>query len=278
MTPTGFLRSFWMSIAGWNQEFLKGRFAGVWGLVLACGVVQPVLGGLYVGAGVGLEDVDTRYEQRGDVDLFPSLSLSNLIYSDRQDSADSPYTLGAFVGYQLELQRQGAWIAVQWDAELRGGTIEGKLSADGLKSDGTKVPDLVVEDWSFQAQSDRVLSAKVGTHISLLGVFDFAFYVLAGKREVTFEFERDFSICVESLNCTSDDQRRTATESRNPTFEQYVGGIGIEKRFGKTAIQMELRTNREGTTEWEGDHQDLRVPQQLSRRSVDFSFRIAQYF
>ena len=235
--------------------------------------------GIYIGTGVSLEDIKTRYDRRSDTKLFPSLSLSDLVFSGDDENNDTPYTLGGFIGYRLDASRQGAWMAVEFGATLRGDSVQGRLNATGITLDGTNVPSIVVEDWKFQAESDRSLVAKLGTYFNLFGFFDLSFYVLGGKREIGVEFVRNFDICTNVQGCTTQGSTATATETQKPTLEQWVGGVGIELGIGRrSALQFEMRFNDEGSAEWSDGNGDIEVPQSLSRESYDFSTRLVLQF
>ncbi|MXW53716.1 MAG: hypothetical protein F4X44_03710 [Gammaproteobacteria bacterium] len=235
--------------------------------------------GIYIGTGVGLEDIKTRYDRRSDTKLFPSLSLSDLVFSGDDENNDTPYTLSGFIGYRLDASRQGAWMAVEFGATLRGDSVQGRLNATGITLDGANVPSVVVEDWKFQAESDRSLVAKLGTYINLFGFFDLSFYVLGGKREIGVEFVRNFDICTNTQGCTTQGSIATATETQKPTLEQWVGGLGIELGIGRrSALQFEVRFNDEGSAEWSDSNGDIEVPQSLSRESYDFSTRLVLQF
>ncbi len=236
-------------------------------------------GGIYLGSGIALEDVKTRYDNRGDTKLFPTLSLSDLVFSEDKSGEGTPYTLGAFVGYRLDLQRQGTWLALEGSALLRGDTIEGSLSATGFTLDGSQLPNLIVEDWKFQAESDRSLVAKLGTYVTLFGFFDLSVYLLGGKREIGVAFERNFEVCTNDQGCTSPDQTSQATETRKPVLEQWVGGIGIEKFIGdRSALQLELRVNDEGSNSWKDSERNLEIPKELTTESYDLSLRLLLQF
>lgn len=248
-------------------------------LVAICSAVQLSAGGIYLGSGIGLEDVKTRYDNRGDTRLFPTLSLSDLVFSEDKSGDGTPYTLSAFLGYRLDLQRQGTWVALEASALLRGDTIEGSLSATGFTLDGSQLPNLLVEDWKFRAESDRSLVAKLGTYITLFGFFDLSVYMLGGKREVGVAFERNFEVCTNVQGCTAPDQRSQATETREPVLEQWVGGVGIEKFIGdRSAIQLELRLNDEGSNSWKDNERSLEIPKELTRESYDLSLRLLLQF
>lgn len=235
--------------------------------------------GIYVGTGVSLEDIKTRYDRRSDTKLFPSLSLSDLVFSGDDENNDTPYTLGGFIGYRLDASRQGAWMAVEFGATLRGDSVQGRLNATGITLDGTNLPSVVVEDWKFQAESDRTLVAKIGTYFNLFGFFDLSFYALGGKREIGVEFVRNFDICTNVQGCTTQGSTATATETRKPTLEQWIGGVGIELGIGRrSALQFEVRFNDEGSSEWSDENGDIEVPQTLSRESYDFSTRLVLQF
>ena len=156
--------------------------------IVSCACVGMILSsvtvaasGIYIGTGVGLEDIKTRYDRRSDTKLFPSLSLSDLVFSGDDENSDTPYTLGGFIGYRLDASRRGAWMAVEFGATLRGDSVQGRLNATGITLDGTNVPSVVVEDWKFQAESDRSLVAKLGAYVNLFGFFDLSIYVIGGK-------------------------------------------------------------------------------------------------
>ncbi len=241
--------------------------------------VTVVASGIYIGTGVGLEDIKTRYDRRSDAKLFPSLSLSDLVFSGDDENNDTPYTLGGFIGYRLDASRQGAWMAVEFGATLRGDSVKGRLNATGITLEGTDVPSIVVEDWKFQAESDRSLVAKIGAYVSLFGFFDLSFYVIGGKREIGVEFVRNFDICTNTQGCTTQGSTTTATETQKPTLEQWVGGVGIELGIGRrSALQFEVRFNDEGSAEWSDGNGDIEVPQSLSRESYDFSTRLVLQF
>ncbi|MCY3884641.1 MAG: hypothetical protein OXG24_06935 [Gammaproteobacteria bacterium] len=253
-------------------------------VLIACAVMllaslSVSASGIYIGAGVGLEDIKTRYDRRSDTKLFPSLSLSDLAFSGDDENNETPYTLGGFIGYRLDASRQGAWMAIELGAVLRGDSVKGRLNATGITLDGANVPSIVVEDWKFQAESDRSLVAKIGTYINLFGFFDLSFYVLGGKRQIGVEFQRNFDICTNVQGCTSQEPTTTATETRKPTLEQWVGGVGLELGIGRrSALQFELRLNDEGSSEWNDGEAGVEVPQSLSRESYDFSTRLVLQF
>ena len=254
------------------------RWLSLIGAILC--VYSPLnAGGIYLGSGIGLEDVKTRYDNRGDTSLFPTLALSELVFADDEGGEGTPYTLGAFIGYRLDLQRQGTWLALEANALLRSDAIDGSLAATGFTLDGNEIPNVVVEDWTFRAETDRSLVAKLGTYITLFGLFDFSIYVLGGKREIGVEFVRDFDICANVDGCSASNGRTTASETREPVLEQWVGGIGIEKFIGdRSAIQLELRVNDEASSEWNDDEEGIDVPQVLSSESYDLSLRFVLQF
>lgn len=246
---------------------------------MALSSVSTAASGIYIGTGVGLEDIKTRYDRRSDTKLFPSLSLSDLVFSGDDKNNDTPYTLGGFIGYRLDASRQGAWMALEIGATLRGDSIQGRLNATGITLNGMDIPSIVVEDWKFEAESDRSLVAKLGTYFNLFGFIDLSFYVLGGKREIGVEFVRNFDICTNVEGCTTQDATTTATETRKPTLEQWVGGLGVELGIGRrSALQFELRLNDESSSEWSDDNGDIEVPQSLSRESYDFSTRLVLQF
>ena len=247
-------------------------------LLVALGCSTHGQGFFYVGSGVGLEDFKARYDKRGDVDLFPSLSLSDLVFSDRDGGDGTPYSLSAFAGFRFELHTKGLWFGVQAETVFKSDVIEGRLAGVGNTVDGLTVQNLFEEDWTLQTDRDRSLVLRTGTVFSFLGIFDFSPYVVAGIREVEVEFERTFEICDALRLCQPMEQGTLTTDRRIPSLLQMILGIGIEKFIGeKISISFEARYSSEDDDEWEDLTNDVIVPASLSADSYDISLKFSVY-
>ena len=235
--------------------------------------------GLYVGSGVGLEDFKTQLDKHPDGNALPSLSLSDLVFSDGGGSSGTPYSLGAFAGYRVHMKDRGLWIAVQTELVLRGNATAGSLSGIGVNDEGELVTDVLAEDWSLRTESDRALIGKIGSVMTLLGLIDFSVYALAGIRELSVELSRTFEVCGVSHQCEPDEPTRSVSESHMPELTQWTIGLGIEKSIGdKTAIQIETRYTGTEKEEWIDEEGNMTTPLSISADRLDLSVNLAHYF
>lgn len=243
---------------------------------LACSTFAE--GTFYFGSGIGLENFKARYDKRGDTDLFPSLSLSDLVFSDRDGGDGTPYSLNAFTGMRIGLHARGLWFGIQAETVLRSDVIEGRLAGVGKTSDGFEISNLLEQNWTLRTDRDRSVVVRAGTVVSFLGILDFSPYVLAGLREIEVAFERTLEICGTKLVCQPGEQSTTTTEKRSPSMRQIVFGLGIEKFIGeKTSISFEARYSSEDDDTWEESTNDITTPSTLSTDSYDVSLKFSIY-
>ena len=232
----------------------------------------------YFGSGIGLENFKARYDKRADTDLFPSLSLSALVFNDRDGGEGTPYSLNAFTGIRIGLHEKGLWFGIQTETVLRSDVIEGRLAGVGKTTDGYEISNLLEQNWTLRTDRDRSLLVRAGTVVSFLGILDFSPYVVAGLREIEVAFERTLEICGTQLVCQPGEQSTTTTERRNPSLRQIVFGLGIEKFIGeKTSISFEARYSSEDDDKWEESTNDITTPSTLSTDSYDVSLKFSVY-
>lgn len=244
--------------------------------VLACSTSAE--GMFYFGSGIGLENFKARYDKRADTDLFPTLSLSDLVFSDRDGGDGTPYSLNAFTGIRIGMHAKGLWFGIQTETVLRSDVIEGQLAGVGKTRDGYEISNLLEQNWTLRTDRDRSLVLRVGTVVSFLGMLDFSPYVVAGLREIEVAFERSIEICGTKLVCQPGEQSTTTTERRKPTLRQMVFGLGIEKFIGeKTSISLEARYNSEDDDSWEESTNDISTPSSLSTDSYDLALKFSVY-
>lgn len=235
-------------------------------------------GGLYIGTGLSLSDFKARYDRRDSIDLFPSLNLKDLIL-EPENTADTPYYLNAFLGYRFAVQEQGLWFDLQFETVLRTDGIEGRLTGFGELTDGTNIEDIFSDDWTLETKRDRTAVVRLGTNVHVFGLFNLAPYMLGGFREIETSFERKFVVCGTKLVCAPGEQGNPATEFREPVFEQWVSGVGIEKTLGrKTLLQFEARFTTEATDEWKNTLNGVDVPSSISADSYEVALRLAFFF
>lgn len=235
-------------------------------------------GMFYFGSGIGLENFKARYDKRADTDLFPTLSLNDLVFNDKEGGDGTPYSLNAFTGVRIGLHAKGLWFGIQTETVLRSDVIEGRLAGVGTTTDGIEISNLLEQNWTLRTDRDRSLVVRAGTVISFLGVFDFSPYIVAGLREIEVAFERTIEICGSNLVCQQGEPSTTATERRNPSLRQLVFGLGIEKFIGeKTSISLEARYSSEDDDEWEESTNDIVTPSSLSTDSYDIALKFSVY-
>ena len=235
-------------------------------------------GMFYFGSGIGLENFKARYEQRGDKDLFPTLSLSDLVFSDRDGGEGTPYSLNAFTGIRISLHKKGLWFGVQTETVLKSDVVTGRLAGVGKTTDGSEISNLLEQNWTLRTDRDRSLVLRVGTVVSFLGLLDFSPYVIAGMRDVEVAFERSFEICGDKLVCNSGEQGTTTTERHTPSLRQMVVGLGIEKFIGeKTSLSIEARYSSEDDDSWDDSTNGFTTPSSLSTDSYNVSLRFSIY-
>ncbi|MXZ43788.1 MAG: hypothetical protein F4Z01_02235 [Gammaproteobacteria bacterium] len=249
---------------------------GVLLFVLACSASAE--GMFYFGSGIGLENFKARYDKRADTDLFPTLSLNDLVFNDRDGGDGTPYSLNAFTGIRIGLHAKGLWFGIQTETVLRSDVIEGRLAGVGKTRDGYEISNLLEQNWTLRTDRDRSLVVRVGTVVSFLGMLDFSPYVVAGLREIEVAFERSIEICGTKLVCQPGEQSTTTTERRKPSLRQMVFGLGIEKFIGeKTSISLEARYNSEDDDSWEESTNDISTPSSLSTDSYDLALKFSVY-
>ena len=235
-------------------------------------------GMFYFGSGIGLENFKARYDKRADTDLFPTLSLSDLVFSDRDGGDGTPYSLNAFTGIRIGLHKRGLWFGVQTETVLKSDVVEGRLAGVGKTTDGDEISNLLEQSWTLRTDRDRSLVARVGTVVSFLGLLDFSPYVIAGVREVEVAFERTLEICGTKTICQPGEQGTTTTERRTPSLRQMVVGLGIEKFIGeKTSISVEARYSSEDDDNWDESTNDITTPSSLATDSYDVSLKFSIY-
>ena len=235
-------------------------------------------GMFYFGSGIGLENFKARYDKRADTDLFPTLSLSDLVFSDRDGGDGTPYSLNAFTGIRIGLHKRGLWFGVQTETVLKSDIVEGRLAGVGKTTDGYEISNLLEQSWTLRTDRDRSLVARVGTVVSFLGLLDFSPYVIAGVRELEVAFERTLEICGAKTICQPGEQGTTATERRTPSPRQTVVGLGIEKFIGeKTSISFEARYSSEDDDSWDETTNDIMTPSSLATDSYDVSLKFSIY-
>lgn len=248
-------------------------------LGLVIGNVTLASGGLYIGSGISLDDFKVRYDKREDVNLFPSLSLTDLVFNQKSEKSDSPYSLNAFLGYRYKFDTRGLWLDFQIEYTLRSDGIEGRLTGIGELGDGQTIEDLLDEQWSFKTDRDRAAVIRMGHVMSVFGLFEFSPLVLGGWREIEVAFKRDFIVCGTKLVCDPGEKGNPATETRSPVFKQWVMGVGVEKSFGRsTTLQLEARLTSEAEDEWKEQLNDVDTPTRLSADSYEVSLRLAIFF
>lgn len=235
-------------------------------------------GMFYFGSGIGLENFKARYDTRADTDLFPTLSLSDLVFNDSGGGEGTPYSLNAFTGFRIGLHKKGLWFGIQTETVLKSDVIEGRLAGVGKTTDGYEISNLLEQNWTLRTDRDHSLVLRVGTVVSFLGVLDFSPYIVAGVREIEVAFERTIEICGSKLVCQLGEQSTTTTERRNPTLRQIVFGLGIEKFIGeKTSISLEARYSSEDDDKWDESTNDINTPSSLSTDSYDISLKFSVY-
>lgn len=235
-------------------------------------------GMFYFGSGIGLENFKARYDKRADTDLFPTLSLSDLVFSDRDGGDGTPYSLNAFTGIRIGLHAKGLWFGIQTETVLRSDVVEGRLAGVGKTTDGYEISNLLEQKWTLRTDRDRSLVVRAGTVVSFLGMLDFSPYLIAGLREVEVAFERTLEICGAKTICQPGEQGTTATERRTPSLRQMVVGLGIEKFIGeKTSISVEARYFSEDDDSWDESTNDITTPSSLSTDSYDVSLKFSIY-
>ncbi|MYD44775.1 MAG: hypothetical protein F4W92_00245 [Gammaproteobacteria bacterium] len=232
----------------------------------------------YFGSGIGLENFKARYDKRADTDLFPTLSLNDLVFSDRDGGDGTPYSLNAFTGIRIGLHKRGLWFGVQTETVLRSDVVEGRLAGVGKTTDGYEISNLLEQNWSLRTDRDRSLVVRVGTVVSFLGLLDFSPYLIAGVRELEVSFERTLEICGTKLICQPGEQSTITTERRTPSLRHMVVGLGIEKFIGeKTSLSFEARYSSEDDDSWEESTNDIATPSSLSTDSYDVSLKFSIY-
>ena len=251
-------------------------FIGVLLFAFACSTSAE--GMFYFGSGIGLENFKARYDKRADTDLFPTLSLSDLVFNDSKGGDGTPYSLNAFTGVRIGLHAKGLWFGIQTETVLKSDVIEGRLAGVGKTTDGYEISNLLEQNWTLRTDRDRSLVARAGTVVSFLGAFDFSPYIVAGLREIEVAFERTIEICGAKLVCQPGEQSTTTMERRNPSLRQIVFGLGIEKFIGeKTSISLEARYSSEDDDTWDESTNDITTPSSLSTDSYDISLKFSIY-
>lgn len=249
---------------------------GVFFIASACSSLGE--GMFYIGSGIGLENFNARYDKRADTNLFPTLSLSDLVFNERDADEGTPYTFNAFTGFRFELITKGLWFGVQAETVLKSDVFEGRVSGVGRTTDGTQIENVLPEDWTLRTDRDRSLVIRTGTVVSFLGILDFSPYVIAGLREVDVAFERKLEVCGTKLVCQPEEQSTTAIERHNPSLRHLVIGFGIEKFIGeKTSISFEARYSSEDEDKWDGSTNEISTPNSLSTDSYDLSLKFSLY-
>ena len=247
-------------------------------LLCALACVSYAEGMFYIGSGIGLENFKARYDKRADTDLFPTLSLSNLVFNDRDGGEGTPYSLNAFTGFRIGLHAKGLWFGIQAETVLKSDVIEGRLAGVGKTIDGSEIKNLLEEEWTLRTDRDRSLVLRTGTVVSFLGILDFSPYIITGVREVEVAFERTLVICGTTLVCQPGEQGTKTSERRNPSLRQLVFGVGVEKFIGeKTSFSLEARYSTEDHDKWEDSTNDLPTPSSLSTDSYDVSLKFSVY-
>lgn len=246
---------------------------------LMIGNVAFASGGVYIGSGIALDDFKVRYDKREDVNLFPSLSLKDLVFNQDNEELDSPYSLNAFVGYRYKFDTRGLWLDFQFEFTLRSDGIEGRVSGIGELEDGQTIEDLFDEQWSIETERDRTAVIRLGHVMSVFGLFEFSPLVLGGWREIDVAFKREFTVCGTKLVCDPGETGHPATETRSPVFKQWVLGVGVEKSIGRsTMLQLEARLTSEAEDEWKEQLDDVDTPTRLSADSYEVALKLAIFF
>lgn len=232
--------------------------------------------GFYIGSSIGIEAVEAELKQSFDPDgneQIPSVSDNLTSGSDTGD--DTPYSLGAFAGYRMELNGDGTFIAVQAEIQLKGNKVEGEI--ENFLTGYTE--EQGVGQWSMDVESEMGVVVKYGRLFRLFSLFDVSSYVLAGIRQSKVEFTSRLVECSLEATCTPD-QLNVDSFSDYPSINQFTVGAGVEKTIGDlSAIEIEVRysglTDKEFTT---GNGDSIVVPSSVATESLGVSTLLVRYF